>query len=89
MKTMPSINLMDVYLYIQRREQIDKDIPSVMEIAARFPSKGKPRTNSVVFYWLNRMVELKMIEKRGKRRARNIRTLPLDLNDERIKAMMP
>lgn len=67
--------LFEVHRYIVDIKRESGNSPTMEEIAAAFPSNGKPRSTSVIAYWLNQMEEHKLIKKRKPRLARSIQPL--------------
>lgn len=77
-RTTPNPILLKVHAFIRQYEQEHKFAPSIPEIAKEFPTdQGKPRSASVIAYWLNQMEELKLIHKRTRGVARSLRSRPL------------
>ena len=70
--------LLSVHAFIQGYERQHRIGPSIPEIAAQFPTtEGKPRSTSLVRYWLCQMEKLKWIRPRTPGVARSLRTRPL------------
>lgn len=65
--------LIDVHHFICEYQHDHKIPPTITEIAEAFPTtQGRPRSTSVITYWLSQMERLKMIEPRQHGKVRNI-----------------
>lgn len=72
--------LLDVHAFISQYQKTYHVPPTMPQIAKQFPTRaGKPRSTSVIDYWLSQMERLGMIERietPGSRRAIVARKLP-------------